>query len=126
MQQLIYTKLIGIMLLTVGFTQRLCFHVFPIRRPAQQKHVAIMHPTLTQPTTSLIKYAALLITVYDLPLDIEKSVFASWYGSESGNRTAMGTRFMPHDLTAAHKTLLCLQSPGHQPEQWPACRCHRQ
>lgn len=30
---------------------------------------------------------------------------ASWYGSESGNRTAMGTRFVPHDLTAAHKTL---------------------
>lgn len=30
---------------------------------------------------------------------------ASWYGSESGNRTSMGTRFRPHGLTAAHKTL---------------------
>lgn len=30
---------------------------------------------------------------------------ASWYGSESGNRTAMGTRFAPQGLTAAHKTL---------------------
>lgn len=30
---------------------------------------------------------------------------ASWYGSESGNRTAMGTRFVPHGLTAAHRTL---------------------
>jgi len=30
---------------------------------------------------------------------------ASWYGSESGNRTAMGVRFVPHELTAAHKTL---------------------
>lgn len=30
---------------------------------------------------------------------------ASWYGSESGNRTAMGTRFNPQGLTAAHKTL---------------------
>lgn len=30
---------------------------------------------------------------------------ASWYGTESGNRTAMGTRFNPHALTAAHKTL---------------------
>lgn len=30
---------------------------------------------------------------------------ASWYGQESGNRTAMGTRFIPHALTAAHKTL---------------------
>lgn len=30
---------------------------------------------------------------------------ASWYGPESGNRTAMGTRFVPQGLTAAHKTL---------------------
>ncbi|NOT13057.1 MAG: septal ring lytic transglycosylase RlpA family protein [Methylococcaceae bacterium] len=30
---------------------------------------------------------------------------ASWYGSESGNRTAMGSRFRPNGLTAAHKTL---------------------
>lgn len=30
---------------------------------------------------------------------------ASWYGSESGNRTAMGVRFNPRELTAAHKTL---------------------
>lgn len=30
---------------------------------------------------------------------------ASWYGNESGNRTSMGTRFHPHGLTAAHKTL---------------------
>ena len=30
---------------------------------------------------------------------------ASWYGSESGNKTAMGTRFRPQKLTAAHKTL---------------------
>lgn len=30
---------------------------------------------------------------------------ASWYGYESGNRTAMGTRFNPMALTAAHRTL---------------------
>lgn len=30
---------------------------------------------------------------------------ASWYGEESGNRTAMGTRFNPHGLSAAHRTL---------------------
>ena len=30
---------------------------------------------------------------------------ASWYGPESGNRTATGARFVPHELTAAHKTL---------------------
>lgn len=30
---------------------------------------------------------------------------ASWYGAESGNRTASGARFHPHGFTAAHKTL---------------------
>lgn len=30
---------------------------------------------------------------------------ASWYGSESGNRTANGERFRPDGITAAHTTL---------------------
>ncbi|MBS1213078.1 MAG: rare lipoprotein domain protein [Proteobacteria bacterium] len=30
---------------------------------------------------------------------------ASWYGWESGNRTATGSRFDPRHLTAAHRTL---------------------
>jgi rare lipoprotein A len=30
---------------------------------------------------------------------------ASWYGWESGNRTASGARFNPHAFTAAHRTL---------------------
>jgi rare lipoprotein A len=30
---------------------------------------------------------------------------ASWYGSESGSKTAMGTRFLPGGISAAHKTL---------------------
>lgn len=30
---------------------------------------------------------------------------ASWYGPESGNRTAMGTPFKPFEFSAAHKTL---------------------
>jgi rare lipoprotein A len=30
---------------------------------------------------------------------------ASWYGWESGRRTAMGSRFNPQRLTAAHRTL---------------------
>lgn len=34
-----------------------------------------------------------------------ESGVASWYGSESGNRTSMGTPFNPQGLTAAHKTL---------------------
>lgn len=35
---------------------------------------------------------------------VERGI-ASWYGAESGNRTAMGARFNPNLLTAAHKTL---------------------
>jgi len=31
--------------------------------------------------------------------------YASWYGGESGNRTANGERFRPRWVTAAHKTL---------------------
>jgi rare lipoprotein A len=31
--------------------------------------------------------------------------YASWYGSESGDRTANGERFRPNWITAAHKTL---------------------
>lgn len=30
---------------------------------------------------------------------------ASYYGAESGNRTASGERFRPNGLTAAHRTL---------------------
>lgn len=31
--------------------------------------------------------------------------YASWYGSESGNQTANGERFLPKAVTAAHTTL---------------------
>lgn len=33
------------------------------------------------------------------------SMVASYYGSESGSRTASGERFNPNGLTAAHRTL---------------------
>jgi rare lipoprotein A len=34
-----------------------------------------------------------------------QEVRASWYGTESGDRTANGERFTGNDLTAAHRTL---------------------
>lgn len=46
-------------------------------------------------------------TYYPLPTSAgyrERGI-ASWYGAESGNRTAMGVRFDPNGLTAAHKSL---------------------
>ncbi|WP_442496947.1 septal ring lytic transglycosylase RlpA family protein [Methylobacter sp. sgz302048] len=46
-------------------------------------------------------------TYYPLPSaeGYKEQGIATWYGSESGNRTAMGTRFRPHGLTAAHRIL---------------------
>jgi rare lipoprotein A len=46
-------------------------------------------------------------TYYPLPSaeGYKERGVATWYGSESGNRTAMGTRFRPNGLSAAHKTL---------------------
>jgi rare lipoprotein A len=37
--------------------------------------------------------------------DYDETGLASWYGSESGIRTANGERFDPNGLTAAHRTL---------------------
>jgi rare lipoprotein A len=37
--------------------------------------------------------------------DYDETGLASWYGSESGNRTANGEHFDPNGLTAAHRTL---------------------
>ena len=39
------------------------------------------------------------------PIGYRERGVASWYGSESGKRTAMGVRFNPQGLSAAHKTL---------------------
>jgi len=39
------------------------------------------------------------------PVGYKEFGTASWYGEESGNRTAIGARFRPQNLTAAHRTL---------------------
>jgi len=46
-------------------------------------------------------------TYYPLetPVGYRERGIASWYGAESGNRTAMGVRFKPNQITAAHRTL---------------------
>jgi len=104
MQQLIYTKLIGIMLLTVGLLSG-CASMFSNTpsRPAETRghHAPNLNAAYNKP------YKVRGVTYYPLrsAAGYREVGVASWYGSESGNRTAMGTRFMPHDLTAAHKTL---------------------
>lgn len=44
-------------------------------------------------------------TAYMLPALADECVVASWYGTESGNRTANGEPFDGTSMTAAHKTL---------------------
>jgi rare lipoprotein A len=39
------------------------------------------------------------------PNGYSETGMASWYGSESGSKTAMGTRFWSEGVSAAHKTL---------------------
>ncbi|WEK52812.1 MAG: septal ring lytic transglycosylase RlpA family protein [Candidatus Kaistia colombiensis] len=46
---------------------------------------------------------ALLLT--PAPVLADQTGHASWYGAESGNRTANGERFHPGGMTAAHRTL---------------------
>ena len=46
---------------------------------------------------------AALFCAFAMPAKAETCV-ASWYGSESGNRTASGERFNPNGMTAAHRT----------------------
>lgn len=46
----------------------------------------------------------LLLTALSTPAYAE-TVTASYYGAESGHRTASGARFNPQGMTAAHRTL---------------------
>jgi rare lipoprotein A len=61
----------------------------------------------TMPTNKLaaVLLAAALLTPYNAPAS---SGLASYYGGAfHGRKTACGTRFDQHGLTAAHKTLPC-------------------
>jgi len=59
------------------------------------------HPMRIGPPYSVrgVTYAPADAPAYDM------LGYASWYGSESGNRTANGERFRPRWITAAHTTL---------------------
>lgn len=45
------------------------------------------------------------LVVLAVPTVACETVTASWYGTESGNRTANGERFNGTSMTAAHRTL---------------------
>ena len=55
---------------------------------------------LAIPTVAIFAIVALSV-----PAAACQTVTASWYGQESGNRTANGERFTGKDMTAAHRTL---------------------
>ncbi|MFA5922606.1 MAG: septal ring lytic transglycosylase RlpA family protein [Methylococcaceae bacterium] len=78
----------------------------------------LLHPAVTAPHTSR-HHGSRHRAAYNRPYKVKGKTYypmtsaagyseqgiASWYGYESGNRTAMGTRFKPQGYTAAHKTL---------------------
>jgi rare lipoprotein A len=82
-----WTALIGLSVTTAG-----CAGGY---RPVADTPVKIGRPYQVRGTT----YVPAADPRYDM------LGLASWYGSESGNRTANGERFRPKWLTAAHPTL---------------------
>lgn len=103
MQRLVCTKLITVILLVAGLLSG-CASMFsgaPSRSTESVHRVPSPNAAYNRP------YKVRGITYYPLKsaAGYRESGIASWYGSESGNRTAMGVRFVPHGLTAAHKTL---------------------
>jgi rare lipoprotein A len=70
----------------------------------------VSHPVVVPPNAGVYKigqpYQIQGIWYYpkEQP-DYDETGIASWYGSESGNRTANGEHFDPNALTAAHRTL---------------------
>ncbi|MBS0299617.1 MAG: septal ring lytic transglycosylase RlpA family protein [Proteobacteria bacterium] len=99
-----YRKHIGVMLLTAGLISG-CASMFSGTSPRSPDTGSQRNPNLTAPYNK--PYTINGITYYPMrsAAGYREVGHASWYGSESGNRTAMGTRFVPHGLTAAHKTL---------------------
>ncbi|PTQ86154.1 rare lipoprotein A [Nitrosomonas ureae] len=97
-------KQVSMMILIAGLISG-CASMFPGNVP-RSSDISKQHaPNLTAPYNKPYKVRG--VTYYPLQTAVgyREVGHASWYGSESGNRTAMGTRFVPHGLTAAHKTL---------------------
>lgn len=54
---------------------------------------------------NVILPAAMAVLLSTVPLQAATCTRASYYGTESGSRTANGERFTGRDMTAAHRTL---------------------
>lgn len=104
MQQSTYRKHLSVMLLTAALISG-CASMFSGTSQRSSDAGNQRYPNLTAPYNKPYKIKG--VTYYPMrsAAGYREIGHASWYGSESGNRTAMGTRFVPHGLTAAHKTL---------------------
>ncbi|PSJ17098.1 septal ring lytic transglycosylase RlpA family lipoprotein [Nitrosomonas supralitoralis] len=104
MQPTVYCKQVSMMMLIAVLISG-CASMFS-GHPSRPSGVSIQRaPNLAAPYNKPYKVRG--ITYYPMrsAVGYREVGHASWYGTESGNRTAMGTRFVPHGLTAAHKTL---------------------
>lgn len=99
-----YTQHTGVMLLIAGLLSG-CASLFSDTSPRSTETQGHPAPNLNAAYNK--PYRVQGVTYYPLrsAAGYREVGNASWYGSESGNRTAMGARFIPHNLTAAHKTL---------------------
>lgn len=104
MQQSTYRKHLSVILLTAGLISG-CASMFSGTSQRSSDAGNQRYPNLTAPYNKPYKIKG--VTYYPMrsAAGYHEIGHASWYGSESGNRTAMGTRFVPQGLTAAHKTL---------------------
>lgn len=92
-------KLAGLSLLLMVFLFSGCSA--PIKAPTP----SVTRPQSTAPYNKPYKVRGKTYYPMASAAGYREKGIASWYGYESGNRTAMGTRFNPQGLTAAHKTL---------------------
>jgi rare lipoprotein A len=75
----------------------------PVERP-KQVSIPIQTPATTPAISKIDSPAATVKPVLEKIVSTQTGQ-ASWYGAESGNRTASGERFNPAAMTAAHRTL---------------------
>lgn len=80
-----------------------CSEISPLQISDEQ---ALVSPNgYTPPSTKSYRVKGKTYTPMQSAVGYKAQGVASWYGAESGNRTASGARFDPRGLTAAHKTL---------------------
>ncbi|SFP36361.1 rare lipoprotein A [Nitrosomonas cryotolerans] len=103
-QQLFYARLIGLMSIIIGILGgcTLKSSHAPLRPEVLYDYRA---PDLGASYNKPYRIKGNIYYPLRSATDYSEEGIASWYGFESGNRTAMGTRFKPYNLTAAHKTL---------------------